>query len=58
MESVISYITETQLISNTKVKWLMLFRKIIVVYSENNIKTINALSGELLNVTLCGIFRM
>jgi hypothetical protein len=48
---------KTQHFSITKVSWLILFREIIAVYSENNAKPINTLCGhnaELLNVNSGG----
>jgi hypothetical protein len=44
---------KTQCVSITKINWLTLFRKIITVYSENRMKSINILcvqNSELLNV--------
>jgi hypothetical protein len=37
---------KTQRVTITKIKWLMLFRKIIAVYNENNMNPTNALWGQ------------
>jgi hypothetical protein len=57
MELVISYHKKIQCISITKISWFILFRKVIIICSENHMKTINRLRGEdaqLLNVTAGG----
>jgi hypothetical protein len=53
--SVVVYVrtSKTQRVSMTTINWLMLFKEIIAVYSENYTKLINTISGqneELLNV--------
>jgi hypothetical protein len=48
---------KTQHVSIKKINWLMLFKLIIAVYSENRTKPINIRNGqnaELLNVKLDG----
>jgi hypothetical protein len=37
---------KTQRLSIARIDWLMLFREIIAVYSENHIKTTNTLCGQ------------
>jgi hypothetical protein len=44
----------------TRINWLMLFKEVIDVYSENNSKPINTHSeknAELVNVKVCGTNR-
>jgi hypothetical protein len=38
---------KTQPMTITKISWLMLFKEIIVVYSENHMKAINILCGKM-----------
>jgi hypothetical protein len=48
---------ETQHISMIKINWLVLFRVITDIYSENHMRPINTLCGqnaELRNVNVCG----
>jgi hypothetical protein len=48
---------KTQRVSIIKINWLMLFREIIAVYSENHMESINTLceqNVELLNVKAGG----
>jgi hypothetical protein len=43
----------------TTISWLMLFKKIIALYSENHTKPLNTICGqnaELLNVKACGTY--
>jgi hypothetical protein len=50
---------KTQHFTITKTKWLMLFRKMIAVYSESHTKPINTLyekNAELLIVTAGGTY--
>jgi hypothetical protein len=50
---------KTQHVSITKINYLMLFKEIIAVYSENHMKPINTLCGqnaELLIVKECGTY--
>jgi hypothetical protein len=37
---------KTQPVTITKINWLMLFKEIIPVYSENHMKPINTLCGQ------------
>jgi hypothetical protein len=50
---------KTQPITITKISWLMLFKEIIAVYSENHVKPINTLceqNSELLIVKAGGTY--
>jgi hypothetical protein len=37
---------KTQLISITKIKWLILFREIIALYTKHHTKQLNTLCGQ------------
>jgi hypothetical protein len=53
------YLKETLHVSMTTINWLILFRKIIAVYSENHTKSMNSLCGqnaELLIVKVGGTY--
>jgi hypothetical protein len=45
-EILLSTSKKTQRVSITMINWLMLFRKIIAIYSENHMKPINTLYGQ------------
>jgi hypothetical protein len=52
---------KTQHVSIAKTSWLMLFREMIVIYSDNHTKLINTLcwqNAEILNVITGGAYKL